>query len=64
MSSVSMALADMGSTCGSSEGCNPGTLNAWLKQHEGYEGNLFVWEAIKPLGLEYILKFYAVDQIA
>ncbi len=34
---------------------NPSTLNRWLTGHGGYEdGDLFVWESVLPLGLNYL----------
>jgi hypothetical protein len=32
---------------------NPGTLNAWMKTHNGYaSGDLIVWNCVQPLGLQ------------
>ena len=52
MSSVSMALHSRGKSI-DGKASNPGTLNAWLKKHGGYSGNLFVWGSVAPLGLKF-----------
>ena len=52
MSSVSMALHSRGKSI-DGKASNPGTLNAWLKTHGGYSGNLFVWGSVSPLGLRF-----------
>ena len=57
MSSVSMALNGLGEKIEGAES-NPGTLNAWLKTHGGYQDNLFVWGSItKAHSLKYLGKF-------
>ena len=52
ISSVSMALNSRNLTIDGQDS-NPGTLNAWLRTHEGYVGNLFVWKSVNPLGLQF-----------
>ena len=52
MSSVSMALHSRGKSI-DGKSSNPGTLNAWLKTHGGYSGNLFIWGSVSPLGLKF-----------
>ena len=52
MSSVSMTLAGHGKKV-DGKTATPGTLNAWLKKHGGYQGNLFVWGAVSKFGLKY-----------
>nr|ACL36505.1 sexual maturation-related protein [Euplotes aediculatus] len=51
--SMSMALRKRGKKIDGRES-NPGTLNAWLKTHGGYSGNLFVWGSVAPLGLKFL----------
>jgi len=51
VSSVSMALNSYGKSVGGT--ANPGTLNAWLKSHSGFSGELFSWGAISSLGFKY-----------
>lgn len=50
MSSVSEALNGLGKTI-NGQAANPKTLNAWLKTHGGYSGNLFIWGSVAPFGL-------------
>jgi ABC-type bacteriocin/lantibiotic exporter with double-glycine peptidase domain len=46
ISSASMGLSGVG------RDYNPGTINTWLKAHNGYvSGNLFVWASINSIGL-------------
>lgn len=42
MSSVAMCLAGRGISV-DGHAANPGTLNAYLKKHGGYSGNLIIW---------------------
>ena len=51
VSSVAMALNSYGKSVGGT--ANPGTLNAWLKSHSGFSGELFSWGAISSLGFKY-----------
>jgi hypothetical protein len=55
MSSVSMAISHNGRKIDGSSS-TPKSLNAWLKKHGGYSGNLFVWGSVKSLGLCYVNK--------
>lgn len=32
---------------------NPGTLNKWLQERNGFKKDMIVWEAVNPLGLQY-----------
>ena len=32
---------------------NPGTINTWLQERNGFKKDMIIWEAINPLGLQY-----------
>ncbi len=49
MSSVAMALTGIG------KGQDPGSMNAWLTENNGYYGgNGFLWASINPFGVRFV----------
>ncbi|CAI2381372.1 unnamed protein product [Moneuplotes crassus] len=56
MSSMSMALAGLGRTI-NGETVNPGNFNQWLRENDGYNGNLFRWSRMHAgFNLKYLGK--------
>lgn len=47
VTSVSMALV------GTGRKYDPGALNKWLKNNNGYSGNLFIWASVNKLGMKF-----------
>ena len=53
VSSVAMLLHSRGIQI-NKEAATPGTLNAWLKENNGYKGDLFIWASVDKLGIKFI----------